>query len=184
MYSSLFTSRLTFIASLPSILLALFLAACGFHLRGHEPLPPQLQTISILSSSPYSPLVKQLEQTFEASHVTVVKKGQQAPILLKILNDDFSRGSSSVGASGQVTTYSLTYNVSFQLLTHDGKPITQAMNVSSTRSYSVSANQVLGDTNVQNNLQEEMQRDVVYQLFNRLRSREVIKALTSTTLSP
>lgn len=156
----------------------LLLSGCGFHLRGHEPLPPQLQTLYLQSDAPYGSLTKQLEQTLRSAGVVVTTEPQSAPYTLQIQNENLGQLITGQGVSGQLATYLLTYSVSYQLLDAKGRAIQPQQSIVATRSYSISANQVLGDTSVKNNLEEDMRRDLITQLLNRLRAKKMRQALS------
>lgn len=151
-------------------LLSLLLAGCGFHLRGYEPIPCQLRILYLQTDQPYSPLSKKIKQTLQSVGICVVPTRQQAPITLQILCSDFAQAITNVGSSGQVTTYLLTQTISYQLTDSNCRVIQCPQTASTTRTYSIAANQILGDTAALNSLRNDMQRDVIYQILNHLRS--------------
>jgi LPS-assembly lipoprotein len=160
--------------------LLLSLTACGFHLRGHEPLPPQLRTLYLESSDPYGEFTKQLQQVFRSIGVTLVQTSQAAPVTLQILSESTGQQFAGQGVSGLVTTYVLSANATYQLLDAHGGVVQAPQTVTTTRNYTVNSNQVLGDLNVQSGLQDDMQRDLINQLLNRLRSRGTARALAAS----
>lgn len=159
------------------LLFTTVIAGCGFHLRGHEPLPVQLHTMYLESNQPYSSLTKQLQQTLQSVGVTLTQTAQAAPVTLQLLQDNFTQTTTAIGSGLQTSTYLLNYSISYQLLDNKGRVLQAPQTINTTRNYSITSNQILGDTNVQANLKDEMQRDVIYQLFNHLRSRNTLKAL-------
>jgi LPS-assembly lipoprotein len=160
--------------------LFLNLTACGFHLRGHGSLPPQLRVLYLQSSNPYGVFTKQLQQVLRSIGVTLVQNAQEAPVTLQILAENTGQQLSSQGVSGQVSTYVLSASVSYQLLDAHGRVIQALQTVTTTRNYSVNSNQVLGDISVQGSLQNDMWRDLINQLFNRLRAHSTLRALAAS----
>jgi len=160
-------------------LLVSILAGCGFHLRGHTPLPPELKVMYLQTNAPYSDFTKQLKLMLNSAKVTLVDEQQAAPITLQILSAADSQLLTSSSASGQTNTYALNYTVIYQLLNNRGQVIEGPQTVITTRNYSVTSNQVLGDTTVQNALLLQMQRDAIYQMINRLRTPQLLKALAA-----
>lgn len=158
-------------------LLVLSLTACGFHLRGYEPLPPQLKVLHIESNSPGSLLAHELTQTLENSGIVIEKNAKAAPITLQILYDRLARQATSIGAGGQTTAYFLTYTATYQLIDRQGRIIAGPHSVSTTRNYSVTANQLLGDVNTEATLLEDMRRDIIHQMITRLDSPNTLRAL-------
>lgn len=163
------------------LLLALtcfLLSGCGFHLRGHEPLPPQLHLLYLQVNAPYSPLSKELQQILCSNGIQLVPYPGAAPVGLQILSDTFGQSITSIGSSQQVTTYFLTYTVTYQLNDANGHALLCPQTIVANRSYSIASNQILADTSTLLSLQEDMRRDVIFQLLNRLRSPATIRALS------
>lgn len=159
-------------------LLSLSLTACGFHLRGHAPLPPQLRVLYLKSDNPNSTFIKQMKQVLRSIGVTLVDDAQSAPVTLQILNESTGQQLVSLGVSGQLATYLLSANVTYQLLDSHGQALQPPRTVGTSRNFSINANQVLGDMSVRSGLQEEMQRDLINQLFNQLRARGTVQLLS------
>ncbi len=161
------------------LILAFTLTGCGFHLRGYEPLPAQLKILYLQTNAPYDDFTKQIKTMLSSAKVTLVEHSVAAPLTLQILTEGSSSQLTGTSASGQTNTYSLAYSVTYQILNRQGAVIQAPQIVTVTRSYSVTSNQVLGDTNVQNNLIIQMQRDAIYQIMNRLRSPETLRELSA-----
>lgn len=157
--------------------LLLSLTACGFHLRGHEPLPPELHTLYLQSDNPYSAFTKQLQQTLQSIGVVLVTDQQAAPLTLQVINETNGQQLTALGVGGRLATYILRANVTYALLDAHGRVLQPPQTVSTSRNFSTDANQVLGDLTVQSGLQQEMWRDLIYQLMNRLRARGTVQLI-------
>lgn len=153
------------------------LVGCGFHLRGHEPLPPQLDVLYLETDEPYGPLTKQLQQILTSIGVALAPDATMAPVTLRIIADTYGQQLTAQSSSGQLNTYILTYTLTYQLLDKQGRFLQHVQVITTSRSYTISANQVLGDTAVQTSLQNDMRSDAINQLLNRLRARNTQKAL-------
>lgn len=162
------------------ILLCLVLTACGFHLRGHVPLPPQLRFLFLQCVDPFSPLSKQLAQALCSSGIHLAPNSKAAPVTLQILTDNFGQSMSNIGTGGQLTTYNLVYNVCFQLVDANGRIILPPQTVTTTRVYSVASNLILANTSALTCLEEDMRRDLIFQILYRLRAPCTVRALNST----
>lgn len=152
------------------ICLSILLAACGFHLRGSEPMPTQLQTLHLITSEPYSPFTKLLERTLRNNGAQLVSNTQRANSL-QILSTSLDQQVTSIGSGGQNTIYLLTFSIKYQLLNPQGEVVQTVRTVSAAKNYSAGSNQILGDTYVQHDLIADMQHDVIYQLLNQLRTQ-------------
>lgn len=158
-------------------LLTITLTGCGFHLRGHEPLPPQLKVLFLQTAKPFSKLTKDLQRVFHRSGVLLTCSSHNAPITLQIMADNFTQSTSSIGSSGQVTTYILNYTILYQLLDSSGHVLVPPQTITSARSYAITSNQLLSNVNALSGLQDEMRREIIYQLLDRLRAPIVLQAL-------
>lgn len=155
--------------------LSMMIFACGFHLRGSEPLPASLQTIYIQTNQPYNSFARELRQTLRTVGVTVAQNANTTPITLQILDDTLNQQITSVSTGGQTTTYVLNYAVNYQIVDRKGIVILAPQIASARRDYSATTNQLLGDINTQNTLINDMQREVIYQILNRLRTDTTLK---------
>lgn len=159
------------------ICLSMHLLGCGFRLRGHSELPEQLRALYLQSVNPYSAFTKELRAAFRAHDINVVPCAAYADITFEVLNETFNRQTVSVSASTQLIQYVLTYNVTFQLRNRAGDIILGPQVVKTSRSYAININQMLAGNDAQQQLEEEMRRDVIYQIFYRLSSRNSIRAI-------
>lgn len=157
------------LALMALLMFTLSLSACGFHLCGHEPLPPQFKILYLKSCDSYSVFTKGLRQVLVANGVQLVSCPQSAPITLQILSNNLNQQTIGVGSSGQITTYIITYMVTYQLLDNKGCMIQKPTTVSTNRNFAISSTQILGNINALDSLKVEMQRDIVFQIFSHLR---------------
>lgn len=153
------------------------LTACGFHLRGHAPLPAQLKVLYLQTNAPYSDFTKQLKSTLTSAKVMLADNAKAAPFTLQILSEGSSQQLTGTSSNGQTSTYISIYTVVYQLLNRNGAAIISPQTVSTSRSYSVTSNQLLGDISVQNNLNQQMQREAIYQMVNQLRAPQTLDIL-------
>ncbi|MFT2109911.1 hypothetical protein [Marinomonas sp. 2405UD68-3] len=69
------TTKAQFIRLPVLLALALIISACGFHLRGPNPLPPSLQRIVLNSQSGFISFDQALNSALQRSGITIVKRG-------------------------------------------------------------------------------------------------------------
>lgn len=151
------------------LIVLLTLNGCGFQLRGYrEGQTIPFHTLYLQSSSPYSNFTKALHQTLNSLGIDT--RVSSAPMTLQILSQNFSRAITSLGNAGQTTTYLLSYTVFFQLTDRQHHILLPPQQILVTRNFSITSNQLSGDLNTQNDLQDEMQRDAIQQLITRLSS--------------
>ncbi len=157
--------------------MTLLLSACGFHLRGKTPLPAQLQNLAISSDTPYSDFSKQLKSTMRDMGITVDDNTAQAPYRLRIISAVNSEIVGSISSSTNTRIYTLYFTVNYQLLDKQGKIILPTQTVSSYRTLTVNANQVLGSSIESLTLQREMRSDVIEKIMYRLAAHNTQRLL-------
>lgn len=159
------------------MLLAMTLAGCGFHLRGHNNLPPKLKTLYYKNNQPYSSFSKTLKTYLGNNGVTFVNSAALAPITLNVTNAHFSYNTNSIGGSNVSQLYLLNYNIRYILSTADGKPIMPPQYVNVFSTYNTPQNQVFGSSNETSLLEQELQQKAIFQLMVKLSSDETKQAL-------
>ena len=95
---------------------------------------------------------------------------------LNIICEKFRESRITISATSLLSQYLLLYEVTYQLERADGCVLVPPRTISVTRNYTVNANAVLGAGNEIPLLQQDMRREVVYQMINQLSSGRVIKA--------
>ena len=155
----------------------ILLTACGFHLRGQSELPVELKTLYLQSPNPYSPMTKQLKQTLQHLGINLVNSPNLAQLTLQIIRDQLNQSESIVGANTQVREFYLTYILGYQLIDQEGELVVPQQFVSATRNFTADTNRSLGTSNERKTLEQEMHRDVIFQLLNRLNSKTTRKIL-------
>lgn len=163
--------------------LGLFLLnGCGFVLRGTTadtqlPLPFKCLTVVSLASWNANHVYRRLQGALTRQGVNI--DTPTAPLTLRLLNQTFNQMATSLGNSGQTTTYLLTLTVSFDLVnTHSGTVI-PAQQIRITRNFSISTTQLVGDLNTQMMLRQVMEEEAAQQIITRLRAPWVQQRLQS-----
>jgi outer membrane lipopolysaccharide assembly protein LptE/RlpB len=162
-------------------LLLIALSACTpFHLRTQERFPPQLRQLYLITDEPYGSFETALRASLKTSGVQLVERKDQAPITLHITRPLLSQSSKTPGGSSQVRVYNMRYRVMFSLEDRNGKVLLPLKSLVALRALTLSVNQLLESNNELNLLVEDMQRDIINQLYNRLSSQQVA-ALVATS---
>lgn len=152
---------------------AALLLGCGFSLRNANELPPTLQHLYLKTEEPFGRFETTLRATLRSSGVQLVTSPDQAPVTLAVSKPELSYSGSTVGTSNQSRVYSVVYAVAVSLLTPDGKVLWGPKMLRSLRNLTLSANQMIESNNQLSLLEQDMQRDVITQLYNRLGSEQV-----------
>ncbi len=153
--------------------LALALAAtsgCGFKLRGPIELPPPLE-VTYIQGSPQNELVRELRRGLENVGARVTQERAEASAVLRLLKERFDRRVLSVGSTGKVTEYELTYQVRFDVLDAEGESLMEDQTLNLVRGYLNDESQVIGKADEEGLIREEMRRDAVRLMFYRMRAQ-------------
>ena len=144
---------------------ALTLSACGFKLRGPQPLP--FKTIHV--GELYNVLGGELRRQIEYSGTTtVVRNAAEAEVRLDILRNDRGREILSLRADGAVREYELERTLVFRVIDKDGNERLPAGIIRARREYSFDDSLILSASREEALLFEDMERDIINQLLRRL----------------
>ncbi len=145
----------------------LLLAACGFHLRGAVSLPAGMTRIHLVGAGPYSPLGIELHRALRGAGAAFVP-ARQASALLVVMEHHIDRRVLSVDTNGKVREYELVGTLSFRVEDLQGKPLVPVQRLMVRRSYLFDPNDVLGKAAEEQNLRQQMRRDLVRLALMRL----------------
>lgn len=156
-------------------ILVLFLAGCGFHLRGTLPLAPLLQPIYIETSDPYGQLVRDLSHFLTRSGVAVVARPDQARVILKIVSE-VTRDkllTYMVSQFATVRQYHLILSITFAITDAHGKILLAPQTVSQSRTLTLNESLMLAGSNEAKLLYDQMRQAIVYDILSRLSSKDL-----------
>ena len=148
-----------------AVLLALTLAACGFQLRGAQPLP---------FSSLYLPAETWetgalLRRNIRALGSTrLAESPQQAQAVFTLIGEAREKNILSLSATGRVREYQLRYRLAFKVHGVDGRQYLAPTEIVLVRDVSFSDERVLAKEQEEALLSRDMQNDMVQQILRRL----------------
>ena len=151
------------------ILLALLLAtlaACGFHPRRELLLPAGLQALRVETPDPYGPLQRGLEQALQRAGATV--DGADQTGVLRVSRAELTQRPLSIGATGRVQEFELSYTVDVELTDAGGRAWLPKQTVELSRDYSFDTAQALGSPGEEEIVRGELERDMVAAILRRV----------------
>ena len=150
------------------ILCGLALSACGFHLRGPQPLP--FATL-YLEMNQYSDLAAAIKRQIATSGSTkVVDKVADAEVRMIVVRDAKEKHILSLSSTGTVREYELRQRFGFRLLDKQGKEVMPFNEIYIYRSVTFATGQELAKEQEEALLYRDMENDLVQQLMRRLAS--------------
>ena len=162
-----------------ALIITLCLTSCGFQLRGAAPLSPPLKRMYIKTVDPYGQLTHNLRDYLTLSGVELTDTPQAASTVLQIISETPSQQLLSVNASQQTRQYNLILSVTFEITTPAGAVLMPPTTLSESRTFTTLSDQILGGTNEENTLYQQMRLAIVYDIMNRLSSKDVVGMLTA-----
>ena len=154
----------------PMLLTALLLSGCGFHLRGmiNKESIRWLNNIAIVIEQAHRDLDPLLKEQLKAYRIEVNPDPAAANYLLIIENETMEQNISSISSSTTPRQYQLIYTIAFKLQHTQGADILPTSRVVVNRQITLNSNRILGSTDEEALQKEEMRRDAVIQILNRL----------------
>ena len=122
----------------------------------------------------------ELKVALQNRGIEVVESMAEAPVTLQILREGTSRSLGAISFNTNTRRYTLIYMVAFQLKDSAGEVLVGQLRVRTNRNLVIDANQVLGSTNEELVLEQEMRRELIQKIFYRLSAVDVLQALQVT----
>lgn len=146
---------------------AVMVAACGFHLEGHTPLPESLRTPYVETQDRQSDFVQSLQRALLSNGAHLAPDRDKASATVNILKDNLKRRVVSVSNLNQPNEYEITYTVTFSVSAGD-KELLAPQDVSATRVFSFNESQLLAKGNEEDVLRTAMAHDLADMVMRRL----------------
>lgn len=149
-------------------LMLLFLSGCGFQLRGKATLPPGLEKMTITGLDMYDQLVVVVSQYLRANGVDVVANGDPQAAVLRLSNFSQTKEIIVVAVDGTVREYRLISGVTMELNDKATGLKLPPERVQVMRDFLYNPDDVLGKSEEEKVLREEMIRDLGRKIMERL----------------
>jgi LPS-assembly lipoprotein len=146
--------------------LALFLAACGFQLRGQARLPFETLYVAIPEISTTGIELKR--NIIAGTRTKLVNSAAEAQAVLDVITEERSKSILSFDTSGRVREFQLRYRLSFRVRDAKGRDYLPLNEIRLTRDISFNDAQVLSKEAEELLLYRDMQSDMVQQILRRL----------------
>ncbi len=146
--------------------LCLLATACGFHLRGPQPLP--FDSI-YLAVSPYSDMGADLRRQIRVNgHTEIVEKQTDAQVQLQVIADARDKIILSLDTDGKVREYELRQRFAFKVVDAKNREVIPATEINAKREVTFNDGQLLAKEQEESQLYRDMQIEIVRRLMSRL----------------
>lgn len=159
--------RLSFLRSGLLLACCLILAACGFHLRGPQPLAFSSIYLGMSPSSPMATSIRR-QIAINGGGTKITATPEEAQIRMIVVSDAKSEEVATISGSGVVNQYQLRQVFAFRLIDSKGHEVLPLNQIYVYRYLDFTTGQELSKEQEEAVLYADMQKDVVSQLMRRL----------------
>ncbi len=146
--------------------LALFLASCGFQLRG---LPEaQFHTLYISGSLGGAADQELKQEILHQTHLSLVTKASEADVILYLKPVINTQQILTLTYQGEVSQYTLFSRLSYRATDNLGDELIPPSSLTASRLFNYNVVQILGKPAEQTLLVQDMQIDLVHQMMRRV----------------
>ena len=151
------------------LLMALTLAACGFHLRGSNLKDVQFAFKSLYLKAPgETPFVVDLRRVLKSNNIELLPVADKADLVLEVVSEQTTKQILSLSGAGRVKEYQLFYRVSLRAYDNQQNDWLPAEEISLSRILPYDDEQVLAKEQEEAALYKDMRVDAVSQAVRRL----------------
>ncbi|WP_422505711.1 LPS assembly lipoprotein LptE [Stenotrophomonas sp. GZD-301] len=160
-----------------ALVLTTTLAGCGFHLRNKLMLPADAAAVKVVSTAPYSELVKLLRRGLQASGAVIADADSVddstdgVPVAqLQVVSERWGDLPIAIDAQGRAQEYSLRYAVIFVFRREDGSVLVPQQVIELSRDYVSPPTDATGTTTEREILADELRREMSASILRRIDS--------------
>ncbi len=149
------------------LLVFLLLSACNYHLRGDIELAQGAETIYLEGAS--DTLRQDISRTLKfSSAAKLVNSPNEAAIVIKIAKESLKSWVLSMNAAGRSNELQLVYQLNFSIFDARGKQLLEAQNIKVKREYFNDQAAILGKTNEEMVIRNEMYKQAASSIIGRI----------------
>ncbi len=145
--------------------LALF-AGCGFHLRGHAPLPATMARPYLDATDRYSPLHAALVARLKAAGAQLAPDAASATAVIRVHADRTGRELLTVAAGNKPGEYEVYYTAEYSVAA-GGQDVLPRQQVTRTRDYSYDETTVLAKEHEEQSLRAALADEIAALMLRR-----------------
>ena len=149
---------------------AILLQGCGWHLRGAQPLPAQLQSLHLQTASDNSKFSRSLRRSLKAMDVSLTDWISDAAYTLNVSAIASKRRTLSTTGSAKIAEYALTSTITYVIHSREGQQLVAPTQLSTEKTYLYNSNNAVSSSEEEGLLRKEMQRELIQQLIRRYRA--------------
>lgn len=157
--------------ALIAVLLALLLTACGFQLRGAQPLPFSSLHIGTAENSELGAALRRNIRALGSTQLADTP--QEAQAIFSVIGEAREKVILSLSATGRVREFQLRYRFAYRVHDLKGREFIPPTEIVLVRDISFSDERVLAKEQEEVLLYRDMQNDMVQQVLRRLAAAKI-----------
>jgi LPS-assembly lipoprotein len=157
--------------ALIAVLLALLLTACGFQLRGAQPLPFSSLHIGTADNSELGAALRRNIRALGSTQLADTP--QEAQAIFSVIGEAREKVVLSLSATGRVREFQLRYRFAYRVHDLKGREFIPPTEIVLVRDISFSDERVLAKEQEEVLLYRDMQNDMVQQVLRRLAAAKI-----------
>ena len=146
---------------------AVFVSACGFHLRGSDNESVSSQPVYVTSNKGNTRVFLKLKQSLQLAGADVVASPGSAQNRLTLLAENSERRTASLDNQARTAEYVLFLSIDFQVSDAEGKPLSDPQRVSGSRVYVHDVNRIVAANDEAQLVLFELQDKLINQILRR-----------------
>jgi len=149
------------------VVVALLLAACGYHLRGTVDLPDSLKKVYLNGAS--MQLREQFRKVLRGVSGELTTSPEAAGVVINVANETSDQRVLSLSARGRSNELELYYRLQYTLVKADGVVVLEGLPVEIKREYFNNQQDIVAKDNEQQVIRNEMLQQAVRIMLDRIR---------------
>lgn len=157
---------------IPILISTIFLAGCGFTLRGTVALSPELQTLYLVSSAGESAILQELRRALLAGDISLLDTPREDVYRLELGEELSEERVLSVNSNARAGEYELSLSVPVQLSSGNTQLLGPEV-LSIARVYLADPNSAVAKQEERELMEEEIRLELVSQILRRLQNLSI-----------
>ncbi|MDD5276552.1 MAG: LPS assembly lipoprotein LptE [Methylovulum sp.] len=154
------------------VIIAVWLSACGYHLRGAMDMPEALKSVYLEGAS--IPLREQFKRAMRPASGKLASSPENAGIVIRVFGENSGQRVLSLNERGRSNELELYYRFDYELATADNTPLITRQPIEIKREYFNNQQDILAKGNEEIVIRNEMYQQAVRAIVDR--SRVVLDA--------
>lgn len=166
------------------LLISITMAACGWHLRGAPKNFPPGSKLYITTEDPRSQLAESITRLLQTSGLPLAESPIEADFTLAIHRETERKRTVSVDAKGRASEYELITSAEYSVRDNTGRDLLTNAKADVYRTLEWDDDEVVSKGEEERLQREEMRRELIGRIIDRLRRLDISAPVTDNPATP